>query len=199
MTNIIVTLLLLTFIHGTNPSAFAQKHKKSPKKAAAVSHTAPSRGFSTTLIFKDSKGEQIGQPVKFGIHLDATYCVDMKLGESFVPPLPPAGIPDVRFMDPRPGASCMDLGISNDFRPYQNSAQVDTYMVNMQPSTNGFPVTVSWTKLKIYYTGSVTLTDAINGELVKIDMKKDTSAMITKKLQSLLIIAKKPVNPLKVK
>jgi hypothetical protein len=199
MKNPVITLFLIGVMLFSASSVFSQKKKPNPVKKQKTVASAPSRGFGTTITITDLKGEHIGQPVKFGINLDATYCVDMKLGESFVPPLPPSPIPDVRFLDPRDGASCMDLGISNDYRPYLNATQVDTYLVNIQPSGNRPPLKATWTKLTKFYNGSVTMSDNITGTLLKVDMKKTTSAVIPPKVDAVLIIAQKPFDPLKVK
>jgi hypothetical protein len=199
MKTLIGVVLLCFAVACLSPSLYSQKHKKAPPKKQEMTSRQASRGFSTTLQFADPKGERVGQPVKFGIHLDATYCVDMALGESYVPPLPPPGIADIRFMDPRDGGSCMDIGISNDFRPYSKPTQIDTYLVNIQPYVNGVPLTASWTKLNKFYNGPVIMSDEITGKLLHIDMKKDTSAVIPAKIHAVVIIAAKPLNPLKVK
>jgi hypothetical protein len=43
------------------------------------------------------------------------------------------------------------------------------------------------------------MSDNITGTLLKVDMKKTTTAVIPPKIDAVLIIAQKPVDPLKVK
>ena len=201
--NQIRILSILVTVLGTliNPSGtlYAQKKAKPDQSKVRKVAAEPFRGFSTVLRFTDSHGEQVGMPVKFGVHRDATYCVDSKLGESFMPPPPPTGIPDIRFVDPRRGESCMDLGISDDFRPFKSPSQIDTYKVSVQGNSGGYPLTLSWTALEKYYKGPVTLTDLFGGRILKVDMKKIRKASIQEELTSIIIIAQKPIIPSNVK
>ena len=195
-----ITIFIIILVAVSTPSMMAQKKIKNiPPKKQTKHANVLSRGFGTMLEFSDSKNLRVGEKVQFGVHLDATYCVDMNLGESFMPPLPPPGGGDIRFVNPRGQDSCMDLGISNDFRPFTSIAQIDTYKVSLQPDTLGFPVTVRWTPLKKYYGGQVTLSDPFKGRIITVDMKKDTSATIKEEIPFIIIIAQKPFNPQKKK
>lgn len=132
---------------------------------------------------------------RFGVHPQATYCIDASLGEMEVPPPPPAGAFEMRFIDVReaPGA-CMGQGLYLDLRSFVSTSQVDTYQVRFQPGDAGFPLTFSWPNLDSLYSGPVLLQDAVTGTLVNVDMKAQTSYSLTNRhLNNLYIIAAGPI------
>jgi hypothetical protein len=153
-------------------------------------------GFAIPLNLKDSSGLEYGGGVRFGVHTHATYCVDWGLGEILLPPPPPAGIEDFRFVDPHSGSSeCMDQGLRFDLRQYVNPTQSDTYDVVFRPLEARYPVTLTWPNLSNYYSGPVQMKDLFGGIIVNVDMKAETSQTITSDLiDHLLIIAMGPIN-----
>lgn len=117
----------------------------------------------------------------FGVHPLATQCIDPALGEAELPPMPPFGVFDARFVDvhPPPLNNCLVNGVRIDLRPSVGSARVDTYLVRFQPSSLGYPIGFSWPPLAGLYAGPVRLVDAINGSLVHIDMKQQLGYVLT--------------------
>jgi hypothetical protein len=133
---------------------------------------------------------------KFGIHTHATYCLDEEFGEALLPPAPPSGVFDLRFVDIRSGtAACMENGMYLDMRKYVNSAQQDTYKLKFQPGNCSYPLTFSWQPLKANYTGDVKLVLPLNGNLINVDMKSQTSYdLYDDGLAYLYILAQGPKN-----
>ncbi|GEM_PF-871861 len=118
--------------------------------------------------------------VEFGADPAATYCRDAAFGELTLPPLPPPGVFDVRFLDPRGSTpACFDLGMNKDFRQFTSASQVDTYLVRFQPGPDGYPITISWPSLVSHYGGPMTLTN-FNGSMpVSVNMLTSTSVQVT--------------------
>ncbi len=88
-----------------------------------------------------------------------TYCSDpdtidlyqygISVQELMLPPKPPDGIFDVRFIDSRSGAGlCLDQGILNSFHVSSLTPKNDTFKILVLGSLSagdGFPITFSWT------------------------------------------------------
>ncbi len=89
---------------------------------------------------------------RFGVHSYATNCGDPGLGEYALPPKPPEGSMETRFV-----GRCLQLGLYLDLRPYISPAQTDTYHVNFLAGGYGYPVTISWPELTALYEGPVLL------------------------------------------
>jgi hypothetical protein len=138
--------------------------------------------------------------INFGVHPSATYCIDAALGEVGLPPVPPVGAFDTRFVDPRGNpVSCFGEGMNLDLRQFSNSSQIDTYRVRFQPNSGGYPMTLSWHSLGSYYSGPVTLKDIFGGVTVNVNMKAESSYTVTDTtINRLLIIAEGPGGPIVV-
>ncbi len=157
------------------------------------------RSFTISLEIKNRFGEAPSKPLLFGVHSDATYCRDIGLGEHELPPPPPDGVLEIRFIDVHNMSDCMGLGLATDLRHYYSIAQVDTYMVRIQPDYSGYPLILSWPSLTNHYAGQVRLCDVYSGTLWNTDMKLKTSDTLTLPLDRLLIIAEGPMNLIGVK
>ncbi|MFI5252975.1 MAG: T9SS type A sorting domain-containing protein [Bacteroidota bacterium] len=145
------------------------------------------------LTYSDSSG--IAKQLWFGVHPNATMCVDSALGEFVLPPPPPYGTLDVRFVDPRfGGLPCFGNGLATDLRPFTNPAQADTYQVAMQPDMNKYNISFTWPDLNQYYIGPVILRYRVINEFpVTIDMKAQQFAIIpTGMLNGFTIMAMGP-------
>ncbi len=129
----------------------------------------------------------------FGVHTNATYCLDYELGEYEFPPMPPTGVFDARFVDTRSGAgACLGQGVNNNFHGYFDSTQVDTYKVRFQPSGAGYPIIFSWSSVSELYSGSVRLTGG--GGTINIDMKSVNSFLLEdEEVDRLTIYAEGPI------
>jgi len=111
----------------------------------------------------------------FGAAIGATYCMDAWLGETELPPLPPAGYFDVRFVD-SPGYSCLGQGA----RLHIQQARDDTFRLAFQ---KGAPAestrwTISWPIERTCAWLELYLTDALGRGLVNVDMKTVSSVTI---------------------
>ena len=146
-----------------------------------------------SLTMKDSSNAFSTE--QFGVHPHATYCIDRNLGEAEVPPPPPVGAFECRFVDVREGAgACMGQGLYMDVRQFVSSTQIDTYQLRFQSGSAGLPLTFSWPNLDSLYSGPVQLVDPFGGTLVNIDMKAQTSYDFTNtRLNNLYVIAQGPV------
>ncbi len=154
-----------------------------------VSVYADSTTFSIPLIIVD--GPKV-DTLHFGLQPTATFCRDVALGELEMPPVPPNGVFDTRFIDPRRDGDfeCFSHGVTLDFRPPLNPAQIDTYRVKFQPGPAGYPLTFSWPPLGPYYDGAVTLHDGLTGTIVSVNMKTQNSYVLTQPIvHELFIVA----------
>ena len=136
----------------------------------------------------------------FGVDPAATYCIDPGLGELELPPTPPVGVFDARFLSPTNDAGgCFGLGLGLDLRRSVSPSQVDTYRVKFQPSMAGYPFTFSWPELLPHYVGPVTLVDRFGGATVHVNMKNQSSFTLSNPLiRELLIIAGGPADSVNV-
>jgi hypothetical protein len=110
----------------------------------------------------------ISQSLSFGQLPSATDGIDAGLGEA---PLPPAPFGfDARFHLPTGDDSWTD---------YRSSAK-DTvkWIIKFQPGSGGYPMTFSWDKTALP-KGKITLTDAVTGTLVNVDMTANSSYTLT--------------------
>ncbi len=140
-------------------------------------------------------GGNIGNELAFGIHTQATHCLDQDLGELWIPPPGPQGAPDFRFVDPRGfNSQCMDQGLLLDLRAYRGTAQIDTYKVRFDPGSSGYPALISWSDVTRHYSGNVHLSDP-SGIVVNVDMRAQSSVLVNEPITNLLIIASDPANP----
>jgi type IX secretion system substrate protein len=125
-----------------------------------------------------------GSTIRFGVHSYATACGDPGLGEFPLPPRPPEGSMETRFL-----GRCSGFGLYLDLRPYISPAQADTYRISFLAGGTGYPVTVSWPDLESFYAGPVTLQTADG----TIDMMASTSYNITDpEVEDVRIIAAGP-------
>lgn len=89
-----------------------------------------------------------------GIHPQADYCIDndtltfyngVKVLEYELPPVPPADIYDVRFVDNRTVGRCMGEGLLYDIRKYLSATQRDTFRLRIQAGiVAGDSVVFTW-------------------------------------------------------
>lgn len=125
-----------------------------------------------------------GFAIRFGVHSYATDCEDPGLGELPLPPRPPEGSMETRFM-----GRCLGLGAYVDLRPYVSPAQADTYHVSFLSGGTGYPMTISWPALSASYAGPVSLqtTDST------VDMLETRQYSITNtQIEDIRIIAQRP-------
>ena len=125
-----------------------------------------------------------GHAIPFGVHSYATSCSDPGLGEWELPPRPPPGSMDARFL-----GRCLGLGLYMDLRNYHSPTQIDTYHVSFLAGGIGYPVTVSWPELESLYAGPVRLITMDE----TVDMMASTQYSITNpEIEDFRIIAGGP-------
>ncbi len=114
-----------------------------PLETAAAQCTPPY--FRTWLRFSDN-GETCVDTVWFGFDATATYGLDTALCEIELPPPPPTGVCDVRFVN-KPGREGINTptglgqGFKQDFRPW---SRIDTFKVKFQSGDGGSTVKFRW-------------------------------------------------------
>jgi hypothetical protein len=133
--------------------------------------------------------------VWFGFDAAATYGLNTALCEIELPPAPPTGVFDVRWVN-IPGHDGQDTpaglgqGFTEDYRQYVSLAKVDTHRVKFQPSDGGFPFTFTWNISDIVaMCDSAILQDEFGGFLVKARMHVVNTVQVTNPaFNSLLLI-----------
>ncbi|MBI2418923.1 MAG: choice-of-anchor J domain-containing protein, partial [Ignavibacteriales bacterium] len=130
----------------------------------------PPAGWSTTLNVKDA-GTTNGNLV-FGQHPQATDGIDAALGELSLPPAPPAGVFDARFILPVTPADASLKDFRNDTLRQAN------WKLTFQPTASGYPFTLTWDPATLG-TGSFMLKDEITGTIVNVNMKTTNSYTLT--------------------
>lgn len=104
--------------------------------------------FHRTFIAISDNGS-CGDTLWFGHDTFATYGLNSQLCESELPPPPPAGVCDIRFVN-IPGREGLDTpaglgqGFKQDYRAYVFQAVSDTFRIRFQPGGGGFPMTFRW-------------------------------------------------------
>jgi hypothetical protein len=139
----------------------------------------------------------------FGFDSTATYGIDPTLCETELPPIPPAGVFDARFVN-IPGREGWEpplglgQGVKDDYRIYVNRADIDTHKVLFQPTVPpGYPIVLRWSPTELLrMCDSARLIDAFAGFFVNVRMQAIDSARVTNSaITNLLVIryGQKPV------
>ncbi len=107
----------------------------------------------------------------FGVHPQASYCIDdvtLKFGncdsirESELPPIPPGGVFDARFVDVRSGpGACLGVGMGDNITGFTGASDVDTFMIKFQPGAGGYPFKFRWPQGLSVFADSIRLRDPI--------------------------------------
>ncbi len=129
--------------------------------------------WSNQILVEDLAGTESSEEVlTFGQHSNATDSLDTSLGEYELPPPPPSGIFDARFNLPTNPQV-------NSFIDYRDSSQTDiTWLLSFQSGSKGYPIKFSWDSLS-FPTGAFHLTDVINETFVNVNMKNQSSYVLT--------------------
>ena len=124
--------------------------------------TAQSPDLKSELVVSNNQGAS--QIVTFGLNPDATTNIDTALGENELPPLPPQGIFDARFISSELQQVELGQGSYMDLRPgdVSTSGQVE-YELRYQ-SNSGDSIIISW-NLPDSIIGS--LEDIFGGSMIK--------------------------------
>ncbi|KAF0146765.1 MAG: fibronectin type III, partial [Ignavibacteria bacterium] len=134
--------------------------------------------WTNTVTLTDNGSKKA--EVVFGLHPQATDNIDAALGEIDLPPLPPAGIIDARFILPN--------NVSSTAKDYRASTQTQVeWLLSFQPNSGGYPITFSWDKTQLP-KGTFILKDQITGTIVSINMKGTNSYTLTNSAITRLVI-----------
>jgi len=153
--------------------------------------------FTTYISCTDSiEGDTA--TVGIGVNPLATYGIDSTtLGEKERPPLPPAGVFDVRLVDPR-GNMATGQGLVLDLRPFAWVGQADTFEVDYQRDSlavaGHIHFAMSWAPhLDTIWGGTGgmhwrMIDAATKGSLLNVNMANQTSASIPLPVNQVWII-----------
>ena len=143
--------------------------------------------WSNQITVKDAGGTESSQILIFGQHTDATDSIDVSLGEYEIPPPPPPGIFDARFNLPT-------SPLVSSLTDYRDSAKTDiVWDLTFQPGSVGYPITFSWDSTS-FPQGTFYLKDRINGSYVNVNMKNQSSYVLTNPVVTSLSINYKGVS-----
>lgn len=122
--------------------------------------------------------------IRFGEAHGATSGQDVGLGEYELPPVPPSGAFDVRWI-----VSGVE-GLSIDYRDTLNAQnKKNTWTLQFQPSSAGYPVTITWDSTKLW-SGFFQMYDAATGGTkLALDMAAHGKVTVTDNtIKSLIVI-----------
>jgi len=109
--------------------------------------------------------------LKLGMSPSGTNGLDTCLGEVPVPPPPPTGVFDCRFI------LASNEAVKNDFR--RDTVGSTIWRMTFQPSISGYPITFNWNIASFPATGGFFLKDEITGTLVNVNMRNQSSYTLT--------------------
>ncbi|MBN1480278.1 T9SS type A sorting domain-containing protein [candidate division KSB1 bacterium] len=108
----------------------------------------------------------------FGQALSATDDIDLFLGEIELPPVPPPGVFDARFQLP----GTPSLFSTKDYR--SDVSDSTRWLLKIQAEPADFPISISWDSLA-FPEGDFYFSDAIDGTIIHVDMKSQSSVLLT--------------------
>ncbi len=108
--------------------------------------------------------------LKFGMAPAATNGLDTCLGEVAVPPPPPTGVFDCRFVLPTNDATKTDMRQEGNFDI--------SWRMTFQPSLSGYPFTFTWDPATLPAYGTFYLKDEITGTIVNVNMRNQNSYVL---------------------
>ncbi|MCA9732912.1 MAG: T9SS type A sorting domain-containing protein [Deferribacteres bacterium] len=135
------------------------------------------QGATVALSLHVSDDMGSSQALQFGVQNAATNQLDPGLGEDELPPFPPAGVFEARFVSENISSADLGQGCYSDFRSGDNNWQGDyEYEIKYQVSANGTAVTVRWD----FPEGiSGHLSDFFGGAVVNMAMTGNDSTTVT--------------------
>ncbi|MBN1458537.1 MAG: T9SS type A sorting domain-containing protein, partial [Armatimonadetes bacterium] len=120
-------------------------------------------------------GATVCQTLEFGIHPDATEGMDEQLGEIALPPWPPSGVFEARFLLPDDTTH-----VKRDMRA-SSSGPIE-YSLLYQSGDGGFPITMRWTGT--LPAGQFTIQDGLGGTYIPaVDMASVDSLQVPVELE----------------
>jgi len=135
--------------------------------------------WTCILQVQDAGGAKSVGDLMFGQAAAATDGIDTQLGEFELPPVPPAGVFDARFLLSNNAGTIKDIRSSN--------LEEITWHVNFQAGSAGYPFSISWNPAYLP-VGSFHITDPFGGILVDVDMRENSTLQITNTAINSLVI-----------
>ncbi len=108
--------------------------------------------------------------LQFGQAVGATSGIDSEQGENELPPLPPAGVFDARFLMDGNVSSLVDIRSAAD--------EQAEWTVRFQASSSGYPITLSWDSSQLT-AGKYTLTDMFGGNIINVNMLQQNEVVVS--------------------
>ncbi len=126
--------------------------------------------WQESFTVRDGGAFETSKELLFGQSENATDGIDEVLGEMELPPQPPAGVFDARFILP----SGMEASVI-DFR----NSELDSidWQINFQPGDAGYPFTFYW-QPEALPEGSFRIKDLFGGQILNLNMKSTDSLLI---------------------
>ncbi len=128
--------------------------------------------YSWQSTIKCTDAGNANDSIIFGTAPTATNGLDPALGEAELPPVPPSSIIDYRFILP----VTPSVASKKDYRNDTN--QAITWRMTFQPSSGGYPMTFNWNPVALP-SGSFFLKDEVTGTIVNVNMKSQSSYILT--------------------
>lgn len=152
--------------------------------------TPASSQFRIPLIIRDNANDSTNLATKrdtvyFGVHPQATYCIDPaplffspcdSVKEAELPPPPPAGVFDARWVDLDEVDDPCILGMEYDIRRFAGTSDVDTFQLKFQPGAGKYPMIVRWPQGLSQFADSMRLRASGTGVTVNVNMFNVDSA-----------------------
>lgn len=124
--------------------------------------------WKNTLKISDAGNKK--DSLFFGTSVNGTNGIDTCLGEHTIPPVPPLGAFDVRFIIP---GDFSKTDIKKD------TANEMVWLVRFQPSPSGYPITFTWNNNAFPSSGYFYLKDSVGGSIVNVNMRGQSSYTLT--------------------
>ena len=154
-----------------------------------IKQSAPSPRITWQSAVTVKENAAALQALTFGYSPNATDGIDTSLGEISLPPLPPLGAFNARFILPG--------GTKASIKDYRNDTlKTAIWNIKFQPDTvgvQGYPIVLTWDQASLP-DGSFTLQDNVSGTLINVNMKTANSATISNSaIAGLQIVYKKQI------
>lgn len=125
--------------------------------------------WSMPVLISDAGNES--DSLIFGMSQEGSDGVDTCLGEVALPPPPPTGVFDSRFI-----LSSND-GVKTDLR--KDTALNTNWRMTFQPSSSGYPMSFAWDSSALPSYGTFYLRDEITGSIVNVNMRLQSGYVLS--------------------
>ncbi len=145
----------------------------------SICRVNPVHSQTPVLDLKITVTDDVGgrQELRFGLDAAATNGLDKDLGEKELPPFPPTGVFETRFIGNDIGVSELGLGSYQDYRTGDSGFEgTITHELKYQAGSSGTQIEISWD----FPEGvTATLEDFVGGAVVNQAMSDSGSLVVT--------------------